>query len=89
MHKEPVTQCTRISLLTSISLGFLYQSTTCTERTVKRGNWRALRASNLQLVLLCDMHVLHKLCSTTREIQSTYATSNNSSPSPRNPESVM
>lgn len=37
MHKEPITQCTSMSLLSSISLGFLCWNTTCTERMLKKG----------------------------------------------------
>lgn len=39
-------------------------------------------ASNLWLLLRCNRDGLYKLCSATREIQNTYTTSNNSSPSP-------
>lgn len=52
----------------------------------ERGECRAFAANNLLLQLLCNMHALHKLCSETRDIQSTYVTSNNSSPSPCSPE---
>lgn len=74
-----------MSFSSNLNLGF-YPELNMYRVDSERGECRAFTANNLLLQLLCNMHALHKLCSATRDIQSTYVTSNNSSPSPCSPE---
>lgn len=81
---------TEYLFLSNLCLGF-YPGFNMYRVDSERGECRAFTANNILLLLLCNMHALHKLCSATRDIQSTYVTSNNSSPSPCSPgrEPVM
>lgn len=88
LYKEPITQRTARIFVFQLKSCLLFGAQHA-QRPVGGGDCAALArtASNLWLSLRCNMHVLRELCSATREqIQSTYATSNDSSPSPCSPE---